>query len=187
VEQPPSDFDEEDAYSWCLWALDHGLPNLPENVQKGEAVPIARWAGPKLAAVLRVEWSWSDDPRGEPDYLASVVQAFRRTEDEWEGANGDGGGTWPDPPFILPVIGPREVRVWGTHGVVGGGWSCSAHWGRVGPEIAYAEVVVEDDTIRRTIDSPIGAMIVAFDPSIPSTVRYLTQDGEVAHVLTNPA
>ena len=187
VEWPPSDFDEDDAYSWCLWALDHGIPEFPETLQKGESVPVARWTGPQLGAVLRVEWSWSVEPRDQPDDIVSVIQTFRRTDDGWDGATSDGGGGWHNPPLAPPPIGPREVQVWGTHTDVCGEWSCSAHWGRVGQEIAYAELVTGDDIVRRTIDSPIGAVIVAFDPSLPSTIRFLTDSGEVARVLATPA
>jgi hypothetical protein len=52
----------------------------------------------------------------------------------------------------------------------------------VGPEIAYTELVTAGGPVRRRIDSPIGAVIIALDPSAPSTIRYLTESGEVVHL-----
>jgi hypothetical protein len=46
MDRPPDSFDEDDAYLWCEWVLDHDLPELPDVLVKGESVPIARWAGP---------------------------------------------------------------------------------------------------------------------------------------------
>ena len=148
---------------------------------------MARWVGPQLAAVLRAEWSWSEELGGEPDSMASLVKVFRHTEDGWDESNGDGGGGWYDPAFQLPEIGPHEVQKWGTHTSGGAGWWCSAHWGRVGREIAYAELMTPEGGNMRPIDSPIGAMVVAFDPTVASTIRYLTEDGDEAHVIEMPA
>ena len=111
--RPPS-FHEDEAYEWCEWVLDRGTPRLPEMLNKGEVVPIARWVGPEFGAVLRTEWSWSDDP--EPwrsDELWSVVQVFRRTATGWEGSSGDGGSGWYDGP--IPTTQdryPRGANLW---------------------------------------------------------------------------
>lgn len=184
MDRPPPSFDEDEAYAWCEWVLDHGLPELPDTFAKGEAVPIARWIGPEFGAVLRTEWSWSDEPRSDrPDALWSVVQMFRRTATGWEGSSGDGGGGWYDPPFQPPTIGSREVQTFGAHSSGGDGWRGAARFGRVGSDIAFAELATGDRTVRQPIESPIGAVIVAFDPSLPCTFRYIAHDGTAAEVV----
>ena len=141
-------------------------------------MPIARWVGSEFGAVLRAEWSWSHDP--EPDQLDelwSVVQVFRRTATGWESSSGDGGVGWYDPPFQLPGIDSREVELFATHCSGGDGWSCAARYGRVGSAIAFAELVTGELVVRQRIESPIGAVIVAFDPSRPCTLRFIADDG----------
>jgi hypothetical protein len=55
---------------WSLWVLEHGLPPLPTSVQKGDSVPVARWAGITVDAVLHVQWM-RDDDEPDDDFLGS--------------------------------------------------------------------------------------------------------------------
>lgn len=38
----PASFDEILVTDWSLWVLDNGLVELPETVEKGQTVPVAR-------------------------------------------------------------------------------------------------------------------------------------------------
>jgi hypothetical protein len=110
----------------------------------------------------------------------SVVQVFRRTPSGWEDAMGDGGGGWFDPPFQPPAIRPREVHARSLHSQGCDRWRFAARHGLVGSDIASIELVSGKVATRRAIESPIGAMIVAFDPSVPPPVRFSSHDGTVA-------
>jgi hypothetical protein len=78
VDRPPS-FDAEWMSDWSEWVLDHGLPPLPAVLGDDDAVPIARWAGPRFGAVLHVTRHWEDEDT--PDGVDSEVEVFRRTAD----------------------------------------------------------------------------------------------------------
>jgi hypothetical protein len=180
MDRPPAGFDEDEADWWCEWVLDHDLPEPPGVLAKGQAVPIARWAGPQFGAVLSAAWSWSTDHETfGSDELISIVQVFRRTATGWEGTDGDGGSSWFDPPFQPPKIDPREVEIFGLHYSGRDGWHCAARYGMVGSGIAFADLVTDDFTVRRPIESRVGAVIVAFDPSFASVIGYVTHEGVV--------
>lgn len=188
MDSSPSSFGEEEAYSWCLWVLDHGLPELPVGIAKGESVPVARWAGPEFGAVLRVEWAWSPDQSiSGPDELVSIVQVFRRTVQGWEDTLADGGSGWLDPPLQRPPIVPRGVHMGNLHSSGAADWRCVARYGVVGRDVASAELSCGDDVITREVESTIGAVIVASDGLRPSIVRLKSTDGTVVMAYEYPS
>lgn len=171
--RPPS-FESEWMSDWSEWVLDHGLPRLPDVLNDGEVVPVARWAGSRFGAVLHVSRYWDDDD-GE-DRLDSEVEVFRRTDARWEPSNGGGGSGWFDPPFERPGLGPREV--FGGHEHCSGGpeWSCCAVDGVAGADAMWVEVVDAAGVERQPIESPFGAFIACSDGALAATVRILDAD-----------
>jgi hypothetical protein len=110
----PDSFAEDVMTDWSLWVLDNGLPKLPDRVEVGESVPVARWVGARFAAVLHVQWRWGDSE--EDDVLISETEVFARREGGWEISSGSGGTNWFDPPFVRPqLIGPRDAYAGGEH------------------------------------------------------------------------
>lgn len=163
---------------WSTWVLDHGLPELPQEVQIGESVPVARWAGPRFAAVCHLQWMWSDGH--EEDYLATETELFRHTASGWEVANGSGGSDWPlDPPLRRPATPPGYAQLGGQTCAGEEGWYCCALVGLAGPEAAVVQVTDDDGDTRREVDSPLGILIAAVDASRPASVTVLDGMGNV--------
>jgi hypothetical protein len=182
----PRTFAEDEAGSWNLWVVDHELPAPPKNLEKGDSVPVARWAGPNFGAVLRVEWSWGHDDLDE-DHLISVVQVMKRKSRGWEESPGDGGGGWFDPPLRRPAIGRHDVRVGGLHMSGGENWMCTALWGLVGSDVSTVDLIAEDRVISRAVDSAIGAVVVVFDSTVPAAIHLSSSDGALVKALSyNP-
>lgn len=162
---------------WSLWVLEHGLPNLPASVKKGESVPVARWVGGRVGAVLHVQWMWEhhagdDDLRpSEDDFLISEVACFRRVDGGWQQGDGGGGSGWYSPVLERSnSIGPAETRPFGLHGE---GGCCLAPYGITGTAARFIEVETEGRVERAPLESPIGAWIAAWDPAFAATVRIL--------------
>jgi hypothetical protein len=172
----PASFDEELMTDWSLWLLDHGLPELPERVELGQSVPVARWAGRRFGAVLHLQWNWSDDH--EDDYLATEVELFCLTESGWEAASGGGGSNWPfEPPLTRPVVPAASAEFWGETGSGELGWSVVAFDGLSGTDATAVEVTDSDGVTRQSVDSPLGVVLAAFDATKPATVRVIAYDG----------
>jgi hypothetical protein len=157
----PASFDEELMSDWSIWVLDNGLPELPTTVEVGWSVPIARWVGETVGAVLHVQWRW--DESHEDDEVQSEVELLPRTANGWEYPSGSGGTGWLDPPLVRP--GPhrgRYVFPMGMHGYVADGegpWA--ATYGVTAYPVAALDVQVGNASIDCPIESSIGAWIVA--------------------------
>lgn len=178
MDEPTDPFDEDCADEVCLRALEDGLPDPPEVIIKGQCVPVARWAGPLFGAVLRVEWFWNPE-RPEDDRLDSIVQPFRRTAAGWDQSGGDGGSGRFEPPFQRPSIEPEAVSLWGTHVSGDQEWMCAAPYGVVGSGISTAELHSGDQVISRPIESKVGALVLAFDATLPADLKMISLDGAV--------
>lgn len=177
--QPPESFDEELMRDWSLWTLDHGLPELPDRVEVGDSVPVARWAGPRFGAVLHVvQFSWG--AQAADDELISEIEVFARVGDSWQPSTGSGGTSWFDPPFTRPAsLGARDAYAGGETCSGGGGWCCSAIDGLAGSDATFVEVDDSDGTTRRAIESPFGAFVACSDANQRATVRVLDADANV--------
>jgi hypothetical protein len=178
VEKPAS-YDEDLMTDWSLCVLDHGLPDMPAAVAVGESVPVARWAGPRLGAVLHLQWSWSHDH--ENDYLATQIEVFRRTADaSWDVANIIGGSDWPpDWPLRRRNVTPDYAYFSGQLCFREGSWCSCVFDGTVGVNAVYLEVLDVDGTTRFPIDSPLRVVLAAVDGNKPARIRVLTSDGQV--------
>ena len=162
---------------WSLWVVEHGVPDLPEEVHQGESVPVARWVGPRYAAVLHVQWMWGREDPAE-DHLASEIDCLVRAGDHWEGTEGGGGTGWPSARLVRPGdILPRQVHRFGLHGDSGAGYACSVAYGVAGTDAAYVELVTSLGTKRWDFESPIGAWVVAWGSTLSGEVSILDSDG----------
>jgi hypothetical protein len=178
----PLTFDEDFMADWSLWVVEHGLPDLPEEVRKGESVPVARWAGPRYAAVLHVQWMWGHDDPSE-DYLASGIDCLVRAGDRWESTDGGGGTGWPSARLVRPGdIAPRQVRRLGLHGESGVAYACSVAYGVAGTDAAYVELVTGPGTQRWDLESPTGAWVVGWESTLPAEVRILDDSSQLLAV-----
>jgi hypothetical protein len=174
----PESFDEELMTDWSLWVLDHGLPVLPDRVEVGQSVPVARWAGPRFGAVMHVQWSWGCDD--EDDALINEVEVFARHQEGWCPSSGSGGSGWFDPPFQRPAsLGPHEAYAIGQHCSGADGWYCCAVDGLAGGDAAFVEVEDADGTTRRPIESPFGAFVACSDGQHKALIRVLDASARV--------
>lgn len=167
--------------AWSLWVLDHGLPPLPGAVAADESVPIARWVGPRFAAVEHVQcWHDDDAEDPDPDELENEIELLVRREDGWEVASGSGGSSWHDPPFSRPsALLDDDVWFGGEVGSGGDGWYACAIEGIAGADAATVEVECDGVVTPMPIESPIGAFVVALDAARPAVVRVRRTDGSV--------
>ncbi len=134
---PPGSF-AVDLGDWDDWLLVHGLPELPDVVGEGEAVPVAVWVGSEWAATLHL--SYRDADEDEPS-LDTDHQAFRRVRGEWEAANGSGGSNWsPGLALKPPSLGPRDAFACGLGLYVDPAWSVGVVDGVAGSDAATVEV-----------------------------------------------
>jgi hypothetical protein len=161
---------------WSLWTLEHGLPELPDRVEVGETVPIARWVGGRFAAVMHVQWMWTDAHLR--DYLSSETELFFRRGNSWE-TESSGGASWLDPPFRRPPsFGPREVLPLTQTGATVPDGYCWSIEGIAGTEAAFVEVIDLEGATRRAIESPFGAFVACTDGDHAATLRVLDRAGE---------
>jgi len=176
----PASFNEDHMDDWSLWVLKSGLPDLPVSVKKGESVPVARWAGHTVGAVLHVQWSWEhyegdhDLEPAEDDSLASEVTCFYRVDGLWQEGNARGGSGWYSPVFErFGLIGASETREFGRHGE---GSCCLAPYGITGTAAQFIEAETGAGIERAPLESPIGAWVAAWEPVSTATVRILGED-----------
>lgn len=184
----PSSWDESLMTEWSLWSLQHGLPVLPSGVEKGESVPIARWVGPKLGAVMHVQWSWSDD-EPEDDEIDNEIELFwRRSDGSWEPSLGSGGSNWHLPPFERPAgMNETDAYFGGEVGTGGDGWYGCGIDGIAGAAAATVEVENEiDGLVTMPLESPFGAFVVATAARSSATIRVREADGSVMAELEFP-
>jgi hypothetical protein len=176
---PPPSFDAEFTPAWSLWVLDHGLPTLPETLGLNDSVPVARWVGPRFAAVFHVRWlSWEElDGPAEPD---SQVEFLRRRDDGWQVAYGSGGSNWFDPQLRRPELPASDAQWSGMTCVTGDeGWYCCALEGLVGRAATTIEVEDRDGLTVHPIESPLGVALAAFDGKRRATIRIRSSDGDI--------
>jgi hypothetical protein len=175
----PPTFDEYFMNDWSLWVVEHGLPVLPDEVRKGESIPIARWAGPRYAAVLHIQWMWGNDDSSE-DYLAGEIDCLVAVGDGWESTDGGGGTGWPWARLARPRdIAPRQVHRLGVHLASGVDYRCSVAYGVAGVDAAYVELRTSRGTQRSGFDSRIGAWVAAWEAGLAAEVRVFDAQSQL--------
>ena len=163
------------------------IPPLPPTLRDDDAVPVARWVGPRFGAVLFVQWGGGTEEDGERS-LGSEIEVFRRVGDRWEPPLTGGGGCWFDPPFVRPHLRAEHAVLGHFHS--GGGplqgqsersptWAYSSAYGFTGTAAKTVEVEDEDGTMEHPIESPLGVFIVVADATRGATVRVHRGDGKI--------
>lgn len=165
---------------WSLWVLDHGLPELPTEVRPGDSVPVALWVGPRFAAVLHVQWLWSE--HHDDDVLVNEMEVFLQSDGQWRPSLGSGGSGWFDPPLERPEMEPTSAEVIGQHCSGGGDWYCCAVAGVAGAAATTVEVEDGDGVTSRPLTSPIGAFVACSNGHKAAVVRV--RDGNGATLVT---
>jgi hypothetical protein len=168
-----------------LGSLDHGsrASRSPRDLEEGRQCSRRPMGRTTFGAVLRVEWSWGGDPPME-DHLVSVVQVMKRTPSGWDVSPGDGGGGWFDPPLQRPSLGRHHVQIGGLHMSGTEDWMRTAVWGLVGSDISTVDLLAKDLVISRTVESAMGAIVVAFDSAVPAAIHLSASDGTLVKALS---
>jgi hypothetical protein len=175
----PESFAEGLSSDWELWVLDHGLPDLPDRLEPGEAVPVAYWRGPLWAAVLELGYMEPEPEDDDGPYLDSDAGGFRWSDGDWEPSNGRGGVGWSGGVELRrPSVEPEEVVLYGTgrNPSYEGDWACGVAEGVCGDAITVIELEQDGERFSKAVDSPVGAWIVAFDAQRPAVVRLKAAD-----------
>jgi hypothetical protein len=183
----PASFNEDNMEEWSLWVLSNGLPDMPVAVGKGESVPVARWVGNAVAAVLHVQWMWGNgDP--DDDNLASEVACFSQVVDgAWQSSGSSGGTGWHSATLgRSDSIGPTETQRFGVHGEAGEAGCCVATFGITGIAARFVEVETEGHVERAPLESSIGAWIACWDAASAATVRILGYDDTSLYSESHP-
>jgi hypothetical protein len=63
-------------------------------------------------------------------------------------------------------------------------WMSTAVWGLVGSDISTVSVLAEDLIISRAVESAIGAIVVAFDSTVPAAIQLSASDGTLVKALS---
>ena len=143
--------------------LAHGLATLPPDLDVGSSVALARWIGPRLAAILKVERTLTFS-------IGLVVETFERVGGHWQLGSWGGGETWFEPPLERPSsVADRDMRVLGM-------WGSSLTrlpydpeaqlrciYGVAGSAARFLEVMDRHGTTTVELESPIGAFVVVAD------------------------
>ena len=168
---PPPSFDEELSEDWGLWVLEHGFPEFPPVLMRGQSVPVARYVGRDLASVMYLEWHWGNDDPSE-DSVDTMFTTYFRTGDGWKSAGDRGGSSWPDDAFQSVVV-PHCVIADLHHGVGDVGTAM----GMVTSEAAFLEVRQNGDTHTSRIVAPMNLITVTVKADVRATVRVLDHEG----------
>ena len=182
----PPNFDEQLMEDWSLWVLEHGLPPLPDRVSIGESVTVAFWAGPLVGAVLHIQAIAADPHLDEPESFDTEITCFRRVGDRWDAANARGGTDWPPGSSLARIeVAPGFVGFSGEMTASGDGPTCTAIDGVVGVDARSIELTDTSGTVRRSVEAPLGVVVVGVSDSRPVTIRVLdSSDRELGrHVL----
>jgi hypothetical protein len=78
----------------------------------------------------------------------------------------------------------RDVQVHGVHFSGGVDLMGVAVWGCVGSDISNVDLISEDRLISRAVESPIGAIVVAFDATTLTMIHLSASDGTLVKALS---
>jgi hypothetical protein len=63
-------------------------------------------------------------------------------------------------------------------------WMRTAVWGLVGSDISTVDLLAKDLVISRTVESAMGAIVVAFDSAVPAAIHLSASDGTLVKALS---
>jgi hypothetical protein len=156
--------------------LERGLPDLPLQVNVGEAVPIAYWAGPKYGAVVCVV-RYEPDMFTEDFHVDEDVHCFHRMTEGWTRFNADGGTNWPPGSDLSRLQYEADYANLSEQlSVSEDDLHCTAVSGVVGRDASWVEVSDVDGTQRQPVQAPLGVVVVCVRTDADVTIRILDQD-----------
>lgn len=167
----------DDPVELGAWVLDDGLPPLPSELGVDDIVPIARWRGEEVGAVLFASRYFDDDDgeyRGDAE-----IQTYRRVDGEWLPSSGSGGGGWFEAPLQRPELPDSYAAVSHLHATQERTGPVCAAYGFAGRAAAFVEVVTPAGSTVAPLDSPVGAFVVASDGTSDAIVRVLSAEQRV--------
>jgi hypothetical protein len=74
-------------------------------------------------------------------------------------------------------MGRYDVQIGGLHMSGAEDWMSAAVWGLVGSDVSTVDLLTEDSVISRAVESAIGAIVVAFDSTVPAAIHLSASDG----------
>jgi hypothetical protein len=166
-----------DIGQWAVQVLEHGLPPLPAELERGQTVPAAVWRGDQAGGVLFVRL-WKN---GQPD--SEIAIARRGADGSWEVPSW-GGGPWVDDPMMRPADGwDGDAVAWLHHSgqfTQGDNDGMRAQAGAAAEGIAAIRVEQAGRTWSVPVDSPCGAFIVVMDSLRPARLCAIDEHGTEA-------
>jgi hypothetical protein len=171
----PDSFDATLQSDWSVWVLDHDMPRLPASAALDTSVPIARWIGPEVAAVLHVRYLSDGVDGGDLD---SDVEVLIRRDTRWEILGGSGGTGWFSPPFVRPELPTRSAEAWFRYEFGSSSLDrVCALYGVAGKAATTVELTDSEGTRTMAIESPVGAWVAATRDVGSGTVQVLDAEG----------
>jgi hypothetical protein len=169
-------FDEEDVFASSLVALERGIKQEARLPERGESIPIARWAGATVGAVLQLQWAWGhSDP--SDDHLLTEIVCFRRTDQGWKEATSRGGGSWPGTD-VCKTLGVDVVDL----GEFCTGDGVCARYGFA--ELVNGVIELRSGSVEsHNLESSYGAWIVAFESAVRMTIKMYSQQSAIWSVV----
>jgi hypothetical protein len=140
------------------------LPELPAAVEIGWSVPVARWVGVSVGAVLHVQRVWDDEDHH--DELQSDAEILPRSSSGWGDSGASGGTGWFEPPLIRPrpwegrYVFPMGLHGYGSSPLDAQGRLWAATYGVAAAPVARLVVSADGVEVECPIESPCGAWIV---------------------------
>ena len=173
----PESFHYQNCDYWGTWVLGHGLPALPDLLGEDDEVPVASWAGPIYGAVLFRSW-WSASEEHSTDVEPAVADneyCYVRTESGWQplGTGSGSAGASGDP--MRGRTYPERFAYFDSEWQ---GGPVRGLTGAVGAAARTIEVLTTSGPTRRSIDGPLGLVIVCFDALEQATIQVLDADDQ---------
>ena len=149
--------------------LTEGLPEMPERLERGQTIPLARWHGERFGAVLFVR-RWKND---QIDTDTAISQ--RLPDGTWEEPYAYSGGPWFHEPLApLPRGTAAGAIAWsGLHG----NDEALVSIGKATDQVAGVQVSQCGRSWVVPVESPSGAVLVGVEGDEAPTWVAIDQKG----------
>jgi hypothetical protein len=153
------------------------LPALPTAPPPEQPVVVARWVGPRFAA-LRILFRYRNESEEEVDDDILLYQ--REPSGDWRELEGSGGSNWAEGPAASlqrQVSNPASVLLGAPQVFEHGGVKVAAADGEAGAAASWIEVQDFDGRTRRRVESPLGLFVVCWNGASCAVLLVLAEDG----------
>jgi tetratricopeptide (TPR) repeat protein len=167
----PSLFDPRNMVRTGMEVLDHGLPELPEQLNYLMVIPVAYWTTQQRAVVLFLKF----EREGRQHYSGVLHVTYSRDTDGWTPhRHFVGMGYGHD-----PIANPGSLRDLGGSAMLTGGGTDTQPHGRASPAVKYIALIQDGHEDLRPLESHFGAWVVSTEASSPFQVEGRDADGNV--------